>query len=114
MPAPTSRPPPSAVAVNGGNDRLGRIFHRHQHLLQAGRLRRLAELGDIGAGDEGAAAAGQHDRLDAGIGNRFLHAIEDTAAYGGAQGIHGRAVHRDNADIAMTFELEPLRSRDTP
>jgi hypothetical protein len=29
-----------------------------------GRLRRLAEFGDVGAGDEGAAAAGQHDGLN--------------------------------------------------
>ena len=77
-----------------------------QHLVQAGRLRRLAEFGDVGAGDEGAAAAGQHDRLDFGIGDRALHAFEDAAAHRGAQRVDGRAVDRDDGDCVMTFELD--------
>ena len=57
-------------AVNGGNDRFRRVLHRDQHFGQAGRLRRLAEFGDVGASNEGAAAAGQHDRLYFRVGDR--------------------------------------------
>src|ERR1700682_3954684 len=66
-------------AVNGGNDRLRRVLHRDQHLVETRRLRRLAEFGDVGAGDKGAAAAGQNDRLHLRIGDRALDAFENTA-----------------------------------
>ena len=59
-------------AMNGGNDRLRAVLHQGQHFVEAGRLRRLAEFGDVGAGDEGAAGTGQHDRLDFRIGDRAL------------------------------------------
>ncbi len=93
-------------AVNGGNDRLRTVLHHGQHFMQARRLRRLAEFGDVGAGDEGAAGAGQHDRLHFGIGDRALHALQDTAADRGAQRVHGRTVDRDNGDHVMTLELD--------
>ncbi len=93
-------------AMNGGNDRLRRVLHRQQHFMQARRLRRLAEFGDVGAGDEGAAAAGQHDRLHFRIGDRALDAFENTAADRGAQRIHRRAVDRDDGDHVMTLELD--------
>src|SRR6266566_4429841 len=43
--------------------------------MQTGRLRRLAELGDVGAGDKGAAGAGQHDRLHFRIGDSALDVL---------------------------------------
>ena len=93
-------------AVYSGDDRLRRVLHRHQHFMQAGRLRRLAEFGDVGAGDEGAAAAGQHDGLHLGIGDRRLHAFENTAAHGGAQRVDGRTVDRDDGNDVTTLELD--------
>src|SRR5205823_7306557 len=57
-------------AVDRGHDRLRRILHDGQHLMQTGRLRRLAEFGDVGAGDEGAPRASQHDGFYFRIGDR--------------------------------------------
>src|ERR1700676_872678 len=73
--------------------------------MQARRLRRLAEFGDVGAGDEGAAGAGQHDRLHFRIGDRALDAIENAAADGRAQRVHRRTVDRDDGDNVMTLEF---------
>ena len=84
----------------------GAVLHLGQHFVEAGRLRRLAEFGDVGAGNEGAAGAGQHDRLDFGIGDGALDAIQDAAANGGAQRVHRGTVDRDNGDHVMTLELD--------
>ena len=68
------------------------------------RLRRLAEFGDVGAGDEGAAGAGQHDRLHFRVRDRALHAFEDAAAHRGAQRFDRRTV--DRVDVSsITFRL---------
>src|SRR5450432_3246489 len=100
------QPAAQGGAMNGGNDRLRRILHLAQHFTETRRLRRLAEFGDIGAGDKGAAAAGENDRLHFRIGYRLLDAVQDTAADGGAQRVHRRAVDRDDADHVMTLELD--------
>ena len=71
-------------AMNGGNDRFRRVLHLGQHFMQAGRFWRLAELGDVGAGNEGAAGAGQHDRLHFRVGDGALDALQDAAAHRGA------------------------------
>ncbi len=55
-------------AVNGRNDGLAGILDTDQHLMQTGLLRRLAELGNVGAGYEGASFAEQHN----GVGGIFL------------------------------------------
>ena len=74
--------------------------------METRRLRRFAEFGDVGAGDEGAATAGQDDRLHFRIGDGAFDAFENTAADGGAQRIHRRAVDRDDGDHVITFELD--------
>ena len=57
-------------AVDRGDDRLRRALDRVARAsARLGASRRLAELGDVGAGDEGAAVADQHDRLGRRIGN---------------------------------------------
>ena len=49
-------------AVDRGDHRLGRVLDRSSQLGQRSAIdRRLAEFGDVGAGDEGAAGADQHD-----------------------------------------------------
>ena len=58
-------------AIHGGDHRLGRRLEATKHVLAAlrERLRRdravLLELGDVGAGDEGAAGAGEDDAANA-------------------------------------------------
>ena len=92
-------------AVNGGNDRLRRVLHQDKHFRETWGLRRLAEFGDVGAGDEGAACAGQHDRLNFRVRNRALHAFEDAAAYRRTQRVDRRTVDRDDGDDVMTLEF---------
>src|SRR5205823_13717727 len=41
-------------SMNSGDHRLRAVLDRAQHVVERRRLRRLAELGDVGAGDEGA------------------------------------------------------------
>ena len=93
-------------AVNRGNGRLRAIFKFGNHLGQARRLRRLAEFGDVGARDEGAAGAGEHNGLHFRIGGGALDAFENAAANCRAERIHRRTVDRDNGDHVMTFELD--------
>ena len=61
----TSRPPPSAVPWIAAITGFGRILHHRLDVEQAGALRRPAELGDVGAGDERATVADHDDRLGA-------------------------------------------------
>ncbi len=93
-------------AMNCSNDRLRRVFHFGQHFMQTRRLRRLAEFGDVGAGNKSAAGTGQYDCLYFRIGDRALDALQDAAPDGGAQRIDGRTVDRDDADDVMTLELD--------
>ena len=90
--------------MNRRDHRLRRALDLGQHVMKARRNRRLAELGDVGAGDEGAAGAGQNDRLYVGIGNCALDAIHDAAAHGGAQRVHRRTVDRDDGNHVMTLK----------
>src|SRR5439155_23265001 len=92
-------------AVNRGNDRLRRVLHQDKHFGETRRLRRLAEFGDVGARDEGAACAGQHDCLNFRVRDRALHAFEDAAAHRGAERIYRGAVDRDDGDDVMTLEF---------
>src|SRR5262249_38093878 len=93
-------------AVDRGHDRLRRSLHLGQYLLQAGRLRRLAQFGDVGPGHEAAAAAGQPAGPDLGIRDRSLHAFENAAADRGAQRVDGRIANGDDTDGVVPFELD--------
>ena len=53
------------------DDGFGRVLDRILGVVEAGALRRFAELGDVGAGDEGFAFADQHDRLDGAVVDRL-------------------------------------------
>jgi hypothetical protein len=90
-------------AVNCGNNRLRRVLHQDKHFGETRGVRRLAELGDVGAGDEGAAAAGQHDRLHFGIGDRRF--MQSNTAARGTQRVDGRTVNRDDGNNIMTLDL---------
>ena len=83
-------PAAQSRAMDRGNDRFGAAFDRGLAVGEGSALRRLAEFGDIGAGDEGAAGANQHDGLDGGVG----HGLSDGIAKAGAdvrrQGIDWR------------------------
>ncbi len=51
-------PTPECGPVQGGDHRLRHCLDRGDDLAQARRLRRFAELGDVGTGKEGASGAG--------------------------------------------------------
>ena len=85
-------------AMDGGHHRLGRLFQDALHLAQAHPGRRLAELGDVGTGDEGAALAAQHHRVNGGVGDGGLHGAVDAVAHRGRQGIDRREVDGDHAN----------------
>ena len=53
--------------VKGSDDRFRRCLDSGDDLAQARRLRRLAELGDVGASEESASSAGDDHRLDRGV-----------------------------------------------
>ena len=93
-------------AVNGGNDRLRRILHRGQHFGRPGGFGGLPNSVMSAPAMKVRPPQVSTMRLDFGIGDRLFHAIENTAAHGGAQRIHRRAVNRDDADVVMTFELD--------
>ena len=60
----------------------------------------LAEFGDVGAGDEGAALAVQHNGFGI-IPLRLADRIENPLAHRLGQGIHGRAVDTDDTDPVL-------------
>ena len=92
-------------AVDRGDDRLGAILDRGLRVGQARAGERLAELGDVGAGDEGAPGADQHDRLDRGIGRRLPHAVAQPVAHLRRQRVDGRRIDGQDGDVALHAEV---------
>ncbi len=88
-------------AVNGRDHRLGRILDRGLHLGQRRPSRRLAELGDVGAGDERLAGAGQHDGLDRVVGDGLLDPRQDAGTDIGRQRVDRRRVDRQHGDAGV-------------
>ena len=76
--------------VNGGDDGLGGILDHGECIKEARTRRGLAEFGDVGTGDEGAAFADQHDGFHSVIGERLTDAAVDGDADAGRQGVDGR------------------------
>src|SRR5262245_28235629 len=76
--------------------------------METGLPRRLAELGDVRACDEGAAGADDHDRADAVVGQRLLQTVGEALAHVLAQRIHGRVVDSDHGHAAATLEVHGL------
>src|SRR3546814_3720707 len=76
-----------------------RLDHIEQR-VEIGAARGLAEFADVGAGDEGAAVAAQHDRLDAIVGERGLEMLLEAPADVPRQRVDGRIVDDDDGDVA--------------
>src|SRR3546814_5550171 len=71
---------PQGCPVDRRDHRLAcRLDHIEQR-VEIGAARGLAEFADVGAGDEGAAVAAQHDRLDAIVGERGLEMLLEAPA----------------------------------
>ena len=102
------KPAAERRAVHRRDRRLFHLVQRRDHLDERGRLRRLAELGDVGAGHERAARAGDHDGLDRGVVARRDHAFLDALAHAMAQRIHGRIVDGDDGDVAVATQTDRI------
>jgi hypothetical protein len=94
--------------VDRGDHRYGRVL---DHTLRVGEARRLgrspAELGDVGAGDERAAIADQHDRVGA-VGDRLVDAVEDALADMPTERVDGRVVDDDEGDVVVALQADRL------
>ncbi len=99
------QPAAHADRMNGGDDRLGRVFDRQNHAQQIGFLQRLgaAKLLDVGTPRKRFAGAGDDDGLDGGVGIGLGQPIGDADPRGIAQAIDGRVVQRDHGDVALYF-----------
>src|SRR5205823_323373 len=77
-----------------------------EHLVEAGLPRRLAELGDVGAGDEGAPGAGDDDGADRRVGDRLGDAVTQPLAHVLAQRVDGRVVDGEHVDATAAIEID--------
>ena len=100
------QPTTQCRAMNGGD---GRLFDRLQQRDQRSQVRilhRLAEFGDVGAGNESASCASDHDG-----GRRLVVAqpgerIMERTAHGKRQRIHRRIVDGDDGDAAAMRDAD--------
>ena len=64
-------------------------------------LGRLAELADVGAGDEGAARAEEDDGVDSGVGVEGFGGVPEGLAEGQGERVDRRVVDGDDGDAAF-------------
>ena len=76
-------------AVDRGDHRLGAILDRGLRVGQADAGERLAEFGYVGAGDEGAPGADQHDGLGGGVGCGAGYAVANAFSHFRGERIDG-------------------------
>ncbi len=77
-------------AMNGGDDGLRAALQRGLDFRHAGAFRRFAEFRNVGAGDEGAAGANQHDGFHGRIGGGLSGAVAQTIAHLLGERVDGR------------------------
>ena len=92
-------------SVQRGDDRLRRVLDPIEDVRKIGRGGRLAELGDVGAGDKGSPGANDHDRLDRVVRLCCLHASLQAVANRLGQRVDRRGVDRDGRDVSVDREL---------
>ncbi len=71
-----------------------------------GGLRRLAEFGDVGAGEKGAPGAGDHDRLDGSVVARLAQRLGEPGADLVLQRVDRRVVDGDDRDSAVAAQID--------
>src|SRR2546427_3594160 len=95
-------------AVDGGDDRLRALLDQRQDFVEAGLFRRLAELRDVGAGDERPPGAGDDDGADRRVGGRPCDAIVETLTHVLAQRVDGGIVDGEHGDAAPAAQVDGL------
>src|SRR5688572_6255516 len=94
------------AAAEGGpverrDHRLCAILDDVDDLREHGHLHRLAELGDVGPGEESLALADDHDRFYRIVAVRFLDRLHEPLAHREAESVDRRIVGRDDQYVAM-------------
>jgi hypothetical protein len=74
--------------------------------MQAGGLWRLAEFRDVGAGEEGAAGAGDYHGFDGGVIAYLTHGLVQSGADLVLQRIDRRIIGGDDRDFTVATELD--------
>ena len=88
-------------AVDRRDHRLGAILDRVDHARQPRHHRRLAEFGDVGAGEEGLPFAADDDRLDRVVAFRLLDRRDQALPHRRAERVHRRVVRGDDQHVAV-------------
>jgi hypothetical protein len=100
--------PAESGSVDGGDDWLRGFLDAVQDGVEAGSTPALAagghfsELADIGSGDEGAAAADQHDRLYRIILFELLYAGGDSFRHTRTQGVYWGIIYSQYPYVAVS------------
>src|SRR5262249_56866272 len=93
---PPREPATERRAVDGRHYGLGAALDRREHAVEVGRLRRLAELADVGARDESAATADDDHGTHRGIGDTLGEVVEDPLADSLRARVHGPLLYGDD------------------
>ena len=94
------QPAAEGGAVDSGDGRLRRALEV-AHGVDRPLLAPRSQATDVGAGDEGAPLADQHDRLGPGVGHGRLHPQRDAFQNASRQRVHRRRIEGDDADVAF-------------
>jgi len=92
--------------VHCSDHRLRDRLYRCDHVVEARRLGRLAKLGNVGAGKEGAAGTGDDDRLDRTIVAYLPERLGEPRAHFVLEGIDRRVVDGHDRDLAVALEID--------
>ncbi len=110
----SSSPPPSVVPWSTAHDRLAEILQRREGFGERGRDRRLAELRDVGARDEGPARPAQHRPADRGVVGDAGRGSHQPGPHGLRSGVDRRIVDRDQGDVVADDEVDDFAHRSVP
>ena len=111
QPSAISKSAAQRRAMHRCDHRLRHLIDRRDHVDQARRLRRLAELGDVGAGDERASRRCDDDRCDACIRACFGDAFENSRAHFMLERVDWRIVDDDHRNFAVATRLHERETR---
>ena len=95
-------------AVDGGHHRLSAAFDEVEHRVETRLGRRLAELRDVGAGDERPSRADDHNGLGGGIRHGLLESLVEALPHVLAERVDGRIVDGQHGHAAAAVEVDGL------
>jgi hypothetical protein len=104
-------------AMNGEHDRLGGVFDAHEQVMEIGRLdvgipRRPFQVPDVGAGDEGAPGASDHDGTNGWMGTCLIKGANQPLGHAWTQRVDRRVVDFDNCNIVAQRDRNKIGHRN--